>query len=393
MLFEPVSLKGVAIRNRFVRSATYDGLAEPNGWVSGGQMRLFGGKDNLIALRKNDISKDKWRELRSGSFTSIGQANQKGLAGQHGNANTEIVFKGGNFVLNIYIPPAIGSGVKTGHGVPRREGDWITVRLTIPPRYTGTLIRHLAMGYAYTVQVLRRDGEFYCHISLAQGDGAKVDRIVPMAGCDLNPQNVSVTVVLPNGNFTVSKVFRCPDLPYVRAEKRDQIIGDLARDIALWLKDKGVTQVALEDLHFDSDHDTNRFFNRMSHNFSHRAMFTNLVVRLRKEGMAVFAVDPKFTSLIGFAKYMETYGLAVHQAAALVIARRALGYKEKVPRKIRKVVAAKEAGSHLKGWGKLFGMVKHTRQFAIRERAHKKDWVSDYLVYARHRKEKKRAAA
>ena len=38
---------------------------------------VFGGKDNLIALQKNEISKDKWRELRSASFTSIGQANPK----------------------------------------------------------------------------------------------------------------------------------------------------------------------------------------------------------------------------------------------------------------------------------------------------------------------------
>ncbi|MDA8335274.1 MAG: MerR family DNA-binding transcriptional regulator [Peptococcaceae bacterium] len=91
---------------------------------------------------------------------------------------------------------------------------------------------------------------------------------------------------------------------------------------------------------------------------------------------------------------MESYGLAVHQAAALVIARRALDYKEKVPRNVRKVVAATEAGSHLKGWGKLFGMLKHTRQSAIRERAYKKDWVlDDYPAYARHRRKEKQDAA
>jgi len=39
-----------------------------------------------------------------------------------------------------------------------------------------------------------------------------------MAGCDLNPQNGSVTVALPNGNFKVSKVILCPDPPYVSAE-------------------------------------------------------------------------------------------------------------------------------------------------------------------------------
>jgi IS605 OrfB family transposase len=355
---------------------------------------VFGGKDNLLALQNGRISKDQWRELRSNSFTSIGQANQKGLTGQYGNANTEIVFLDGNFKLNIYIPPATGSGVKTGQGVPRRECDWISMDLTIPPPYIGALVRHLNMGYAYTVQVLRHDGCFHCHISLPQGDDQKVNKTLSMGGCDLNPQNISVTVVLPNGNFKVAKVFWCPDLPYVSEEKRDQIIGDLARDIAAWLKDHDVTQVALEELHFNSDHDTNKFFNRMSHNFSHRAMFTNLVVRLRKEGIAVFTVDPRFTSLIGFVKYMETYGLAVHQAAAMVIARRALGYSERIPKSIHKMVVAKEADSHLKGWGKLFGMVKHTRRAAIRERAYKRGWVfGEYLDYAKNHRKKKQSSA
>lgn len=40
-LFEPVSIKNIAIRNRFVRSATYDGFAESNGHVSDEQMKLF----------------------------------------------------------------------------------------------------------------------------------------------------------------------------------------------------------------------------------------------------------------------------------------------------------------------------------------------------------------
>lgn len=43
ILLEPVMIKNIAIRNRFVRSATYDGFAESNGHVSDGQMKLFSG--------------------------------------------------------------------------------------------------------------------------------------------------------------------------------------------------------------------------------------------------------------------------------------------------------------------------------------------------------------
>jgi 2,4-dienoyl-CoA reductase-like NADH-dependent reductase (Old Yellow Enzyme family) len=40
-LFEPVAIKGMDLRNRFVRSATYDGCAQKNGLVSEGQLTLY----------------------------------------------------------------------------------------------------------------------------------------------------------------------------------------------------------------------------------------------------------------------------------------------------------------------------------------------------------------
>ena len=40
LLFEPYSIKNLILPNRFVRSATYDGMAERNGGVSSGQIRM-----------------------------------------------------------------------------------------------------------------------------------------------------------------------------------------------------------------------------------------------------------------------------------------------------------------------------------------------------------------
>jgi 2,4-dienoyl-CoA reductase-like NADH-dependent reductase (Old Yellow Enzyme family) len=41
VLFDPVEIKGMALRNRFVRSATYDGCAERNGHVSERQLGMY----------------------------------------------------------------------------------------------------------------------------------------------------------------------------------------------------------------------------------------------------------------------------------------------------------------------------------------------------------------
>ena len=44
-------------------------------------------------------------------------------------------------------------------------------------------------------------------------------------------------------------------------------------------------------------------------------------------------MNPAYSSVIGRVKFMERYGLSVHQAAALVLARRLLRCSERIPRR------------------------------------------------------------
>ena len=47
-------------------------------------------------------------------------------------------------------------------------------------------------------------------------------------------------------------------------------------------------------------------------------------------GIAYKKVNPAYTSVIGKVKYKEMYGITTHEAAAFAIARRGLGFNEKV---------------------------------------------------------------
>ncbi|MDH7577659.1 MAG: IS200/IS605 family accessory protein TnpB-related protein [Bacillota bacterium] len=66
--------------------------------------------------------------------------------------------------------------------------------------------------------------------------------------------------------------------------------------------------------------------------FAYRALTNAIIARAAKEGLAVFKVKPAYTSVAGKLKYMASKGIPVHIAAALVIARRGMGFKERVPR-------------------------------------------------------------
>lgn len=65
--------------------------------------------------------------------------------------------------------------------------------------------------------------------------------------------------------------------------------------------------------------------------FAYRTLTNAVIARAGREGVAVFKVRPAYTSVAGKFKYMTQKGIPVHTAAALVTARRGMGFKEKVP--------------------------------------------------------------
>lgn len=65
--------------------------------------------------------------------------------------------------------------------------------------------------------------------------------------------------------------------------------------------------------------------------FAYRTLTTAIIARADKKGVAVFKVKPAYTSVAGKLKYMAQRGISIHVAAALVIARRGMGFREKVP--------------------------------------------------------------
>jgi len=54
--------------------------------------------------------------------------------------------------------------------------------------------------------------------------------------------------------------------------------------------------------------------------------------RACREGVQIFEVNPAYTSQIGKIKFAKRYGLSIHHAAALCIARRVTGFSELLPR-------------------------------------------------------------
>ena len=86
--------------------------------------------------------------------------------------------------------------------------------------------------------------------------------------------------------------------------------------------------------------------NRRMSQFAYQKMILAIRSRAEKMGVAVYAVNPAYTSQIGKMKYMKRLGVSIHMAAAYVIARRAMGFKEKLPPMLYSLVPEQKQGLH-----------------------------------------------
>ena len=65
--------------------------------------------------------------------------------------------------------------------------------------------------------------------------------------------------------------------------------------------------------------------------------------KCEKAGVKTMMINPAYTSQIGHHKFMKKYGLSSHESAAMIIARKAMNFKqiEKVP--VKNILQEKES--------------------------------------------------
>lgn len=77
----------------------------------------------------------------------------------------------------------------------------------------------------------------------------------------------------------------------------------------------------------------NRRYHQMLSEFSYRKITEKLYSRAYKMKIGINEVNPAYTSVIGRLKYANRKGISVHKAASYVIARRGMGYRERLSRR------------------------------------------------------------
>ena len=154
-------------------------------------------------------------------------------------------------------------------------------------------------------------------------------------GVDLNADHLAVCETDASGNCV--NAFSVPLVAYGKSQRQaEAIIGDAVASVVAYARKVG-KPIVIEKLDFRQKkaalEGQSRRYSRMLSSFSYGKIKAYFLSRGYRQGVEVHQVNPAFTSVIGRVKFMERYGLSVHQAAALVLARRLLGCSERVPRR------------------------------------------------------------
>ena len=161
------------------------------------------------------------------------------------------------------------------------------------------------------------------------------DKSLGAIGVDLNADHLAVAETDRSGNCVNS--FSVPLVTYGKSQHQaEAIIGDAVANVVEYAREAG-KPIVIEKLDFRHKkaalEGESRRHSRMLSSFSYGKTKAYFLSRGYREGVEVHQVNPAYSSVIGRVKFMERYGLSVHQAAALVLARRLLGCSERIPRR------------------------------------------------------------
>lgn len=292
---------------------------------------IFGTKKMFIKKCKGQITNKEWKDMRNNRIYSRGDKSKKG------NPNLRVVIENNMAYLEISTLEKI----KTNRAIKIKVPIYLPQKLSKKTQkinginYRQLFLDHLETGQAYQVEVIKKDGRYYVHITFELPHiDTKYTNKNGLIGIDTNPNGFALTYIDDKGNYKKHWYLKEHELLYARSNRRENLCGELAKEVVRIAKNENCG-IAVEDLKFKDDKDVSRKFARIKHQFIYSKLLAMLEMACYREGIELVKIRPQYTSIIGLYKYSHQYKLNVHNAAALVIARRSYKYKEKVPKLLK----------------------------------------------------------
>jgi IS605 OrfB family transposase len=287
-----------------------------------GSRKLFRAQFDLIGHGYADHAQwqDAWRRARSSQFFLIGSKDESG-----GNQSCTATISGnGTLSLRLRLPDALRGGSAKYlmlDNVWFEHGQW-------------ELYSALESGQAISFRFVRDETSWRVFASTERVDTrSQPDFQLGAVGVDINADHLAVSDVDRHGNLV--HVLSVPCVTYGKTSLQRQDAVRIASKAVVDYADRAGKPLVREKLDFRRRKQELSSLNaaqaRRLSSFAYGAIQQALDSNALLRGVPTAEVNPAYTSVIGRVKYAKPLGVSVHQAAALAIARRGMGYGEAAP--------------------------------------------------------------
>ncbi len=312
-----------------------------------GSKKLFKQQFNLDANQY--ISHEQWRkdwqDARSNQFFCIGSkdesiGNQSCMAIVDAESNTiNLKLRVPNCLQDKYGKHIIIPNLKFAYGTSEILAaiNSNLARNTYARKSQVSLHANLFKQYARAInyRLLRDDKGWRVFVTCDTLQEQTIsDKRLGAIGIDINIDHLAVSEIDRHGNLVAS--FKINTCIYGKSSNQAKaIIGDAVKVIVSIAASKQ-KPIVIEKLDFTKKKqqmvfNSNKKRNRQLSAFTYAAIIQNILSKAFKFAIEVYQVNPAYTSVIGRIKFAKIYTISIHQAAAMVIARRVFGFSERLP--------------------------------------------------------------
>jgi IS605 OrfB family transposase len=299
---------------------------------------IFGSRKLFEQLKRNHLTgkrrkqlKAKWKESRQGNLYSRGDKSKQV------NLNLRFEWINDELYLRINTGDRQYIYTKVIRSVKREKDKWIEFMFMLENAY------QTDQWFPYSVRLKTKNGKTYAFISIDEKHPPiKIKRDSGIIGIDVNayPFHLALAFTNKDGNLEKYQSISLNELLEVNSEKRQYLEWQIAHEIIKIAKEenKAIAIENLEKLPKGKRGDGFAKLRRRLQKWSYKRLLEKIEVLAKRNGIEVRKVNPAYTSVIGKLKYSPQYNIDKDIAGAYVIARRGLGYKEKLPKNYKELL-------------------------------------------------------